>query len=179
MQKSSDDCLSMSDDIGKVSQVDCLNLCHYLQGDIYARVHHIMDHGNLLRDIDEACCRALHWLLRNENHDHHHWMMTVYVSPTVKPRGAAYVTAGHNVDGTKVLKDGFCMAMQHGRHWHRSFEKIKDKDAMEWATERLFMRYPFQADGKHILQAQAINLSNIAKLSKAIVGRAETFRNKT
>lgn len=48
----------MSDDIGRAIQADPSNLYHYLYEEVYVMAEQIVDPNNLLRNIDEARCRA-------------------------------------------------------------------------------------------------------------------------
>lgn len=56
------------------------------------------------------------------------------------------------------------MAMLNGCRQHGSVVLLRDKDGEEGAPEALRTRCVFQVDGKHILRAQVIKLSEVANI---------------
>lgn len=70
--------------------------------------------------------------------------MTTPLSCTVKPEGATYVIAVHNVDGMKLLNDGYYVVMLDGCHLRRSAKMLRDKDGIDCVVEPLGMRYTFR-----------------------------------
>lgn len=57
--------LSVSDDIGRAVQVHRLNIFKYQHEESYFMVEEIVESKNLLQDCEEAHCRALAVLFRN------------------------------------------------------------------------------------------------------------------
>lgn len=68
----------------------------------------------------------------------------------------------HNINGMKLLKDGYCMFILDGRHCCHSVEMLRDKEGINWAAESSPMRNAFRFGGKRIFPAQVIVVSMIA-----------------
>lgn len=104
--------------------------------------------------------------------------MPLYASSTVSYEAATYMTAVHNVDGIKLLKDGSCVFMLYGHHLRRSVEIMRDEDGVDLAVEPLRMHYAFCVYDKRNSPALAVRLSEIANVSVATVRHEATFTKK-
>lgn len=61
-----------------------------------------------------------------------------------------------NINGAKLLKDGYCIVSLDARHWRRSVKMHRLEDDVEYATQPMHVPYAVSVDGKSISQAQAI-----------------------
>lgn len=144
------------------------NSDHYPQKSIYAMVNQFTDSINRLRDIDNVHSRAHVDSFCNVDCSRVRFMQSVHFSLTVSPKGATHATAMYRDDGMMMLKDGYRIVVLDDRHWRR-FVKMLRKKRMKSVLAPLRIRYASNINGKTILSAQVIKLTNIATISAAIV----------
>lgn len=90
----------------------------------------IVNPNNPLHDVYESHCCSLAKPFRNYKYDYAHGTMNMYFSPVFNQEGATYVGAVHNIDGAKLLKDGYVTVILDGRHQRRSVEMLRGKDGV-------------------------------------------------
>lgn len=97
----------MPDNTVKCVRAHLFNLDHSLHREIYATIDQIGHPNNPLCDIEGHTAARRSKSSRTHNYDSTHNLMTVYVSSTVNAEGATCVTAIHNVDDMKMLKEDY------------------------------------------------------------------------
>lgn len=73
---------------------------------------------------------------RNWNYDYARGMKMVYFSGLVNRAGGPYAAAVHPVHGMRLLKDGYCMVMNNGRHWRQSIKMSHHEGDVGWVAKR-------------------------------------------
>lgn len=134
----------MYDNIRKAAQVQQLNAGHYMQEEIYVRVDQMVHPKSCLRQIDEAHYQPLAGLFRNYKYDYARRLMREYGSSTVNLQRLTNATAVQNINGMKLLEDGYCMVILNKCNLRRSIEKITIEDGVKWDAEALLMRFVFR-----------------------------------
>lgn len=107
---------TISDDTGKVFQVHPLSVDTLTAKKIHTRVSQIVYTNNPLHEIDSSRCCTMAESFRNYKYDFVRGMMKVYFSNTVNLNGVTCTTAVHNVNGMKLLMDGYCTIMLNWLH---------------------------------------------------------------
>lgn len=161
--------------IEKAIQVHSLNFDTYRYEWIYGRVDQIVKLNNPLRGIDEAHCRALVELPRSYKCHSAPNMMAAYILSAVDPEVASYAGAVHNIQGRKLLKDGYRMVMIDGRYLHCSVNMLRVEDGVGCTTDPLRIHFEFLFDGKATSPAQSLIARKIANISTTFGPREETF----
>lgn len=87
-----------------------------------------MDPYSHLRDLSDAHCHVLANSFRKCRYDFACGVITVYFSSTVNLAAATYATTVLNIDGIKLLNDGYYVVMLDGRHRFRSVEMLRYED---------------------------------------------------
>lgn len=113
-------------------------------------------------------------MFHNEIYDYPCAIEMVYSFSAVEPHGATYAMVVHKVDGTKLLKDSYCMGILNGCYQPRSVRVLRDADDINLALEPPLILYGFRIDGKSISTAQTFRLNKKAKILLGDVRRKAT-----
>lgn len=141
------------EELGKVVEVQPLNLADYAQEKVYTKVKRAVDPKHHLRVIDETNCFSLAKLFSNYTPDYARDLVNIWFSAAVNPAGLPYGTAVHHVDDEKFFKDACHMVMLNGRYKYRLLKVVRDGDHLECPAESFCMRYVLCIDEKHSTSA--------------------------